>query len=157
MVAHDAQTGRALQLVGISSDIGQRKRAEMKLRDRGERLRLAELRYRLAASSGQLWDWDIVSGRFNIAADSWRRLGYEAPHPGDEVARYTAIIHPDDLPVQRAALREHLARRAPYAMVFRMRDALGHWRRFHTQGQAVWDPSGRATYMAGTTVQIGGG
>lgn len=154
VVAHDAQTGRALHLAGTSTDIGERKRAEMRLRDREERLRLSELRYRLAAASGQLWDWDVASGRFNVAPESWRRLGFEAPPPGEEIARYAALIHPDDLPLQRAALREHLARRTPYAMEFRARDSAGHWRRFHTQGKAIWDEAGRATYMAGTTVEI---
>ena len=105
VVAHDAQTGRALHLAGTSTDIGERKRAEMRLRDREERLRLSELRYRLAAASGQLWDWDVASGRFNVAPESWRRLGFEAPPPGEEIARYAALIHPDDLPAsaRRAA------------------------------------------------------
>jgi PAS domain-containing protein len=154
VVASDAQAGRAQRLSGTSTDIGERKRAEMQLRDREERLRLSELRYRLAAASGQLWDWDIASGRFNVAAESWRRLGLEPPPPGEEIARYEQLIHPDDRATQRAALREHLARRTPYAMEFRVRDSAGQWRRFHTQGQATWDATGRATCMAGTTIEI---
>ena len=52
------------------------------------------------------------------------------------------------------ALIAHLRERTPYELEFRARHANGEWRWFHTQGQAVWDADGRATYLAGTTFDI---
>ena len=70
------------------------------------------------------------------------------------MARFESLMHPDDLGRFRAAVRAHLARRGPYDLEFRARHAEGDWRWFHTQGQAVWEAGGRATYMAGTTFEI---
>ena len=129
------------------SDITVRKGAE-------QALHVSELRYRLAAGRGQVWDWDVGSGRTDFPDAFWQQLGY-APPPKQEVsARFKALLHPDDVPRWDAARREHLARRAPYDFEYRARHANGEWRWFHTQGQAVWGADGRATYMAGTSFDI---
>jgi PAS domain S-box-containing protein len=117
-------------------------------------LRLSETRYRLAASNGQVWDWDMVAGRATFPAPFWEGLGYECPPAEQVVERFVALLHREDLPCWRAVLRAHLVERAPYEMEFRAQHASGHWRWFQTRGQAVWDAQGRATYMAGTTFDI---
>lgn len=142
---HDPQ-GRVVGMFGISRDITERLAAQ-------ERLRLSELRYRLAAAQGQVWDWDVASGRVDFPAAFWQQLG-AAPSPEPVTARFEALLHPEDRLRWRHALREHLARRAPYDLEYRARDATGAWHWFHTQGQAVWDAEGHATYMAGTTFEI---
>ena len=129
------------------TDITVRKHAE-------QALRLSELRYRLAAAGGQVWDWNAVSGQVDFAAPFWQLLGRAPPPTQDVVVCFEALLHPDDLPRWRRALREHLTRRAPYDLEFRAHHADGDWRWFHTQGQAVWDADGRATYMAGTSFDI---
>ncbi|MDP1899894.1 MAG: PAS domain S-box protein [Rubrivivax sp.] len=129
------------------SDITLRKQAE-------KTLRVSELRYRLAATGGQVWDWDAISGEVKFPAPFWQLLGRAPPRVQDVIASFEALLHPEDLPRWRQTLREHLARRAPYELEFRARHADGEWRWFHTQGQAMWDTRGRATYMAGTTFDI---
>ena len=143
---HDPQ-GRVVGIFGISRDITERLAAQ-------ERLRVSELRYRLAAAQGQVWDWDVASGRVDFPAAFWKQLGYPPSSDRPVTARFEALLHPEDLERWRHALREHLARRAPYKLEYRARDAGGDWRWFHTQGQAVWDAEGHATYMAGTTFEI---
>ena len=117
-------------------------------------LRLSEQRYRLAAAQGQVWDWDLVAGRASIPVAFWQLLGSQAPPDDGHTALFAALLHPDDLAPWRAALRAHLSRRQPYLLEYRARHADGHWRWFQTQGQAVWDAQGRATYMAGTAFEI---
>ncbi len=126
------------------TDITIRKQAE-------QALRLSETRYRLAAMHGQVWDWDMAAGRVTYPAPFWQELGCDSPPAHEMVARFEALLHPEDLPRWRAALRAHLVRRVPYDFEFRARHASGEWRWFHTRGQALWDADGRATYMAGTT------
>jgi PAS domain S-box-containing protein len=138
--------GRRAELV-LALDVTERLRAEAALRT-------SELRYRLAAAGGHVWDIDLVHGSTMTPAAFWQRLGRDAPAPGDEVAGLQRLLHPDDAPRLRAALRAHLEQRAPYRLEFRARHAAGHWCWFQTQGQAVWDERGRAVYMAGTTFDI---
>lgn len=143
---HDAE-GQVIGLFGISRDVTATMQAQQAMRH-------SELRYRLASASGHVWDWDLVGGRATLPVSFWSLLGHEAPAPDAVAARFEALLHPDDLPRWRSAVREHLVRREPYALEFRARHADGRWRWFQTQGQAVRGADGRATYMAGTTFDI---
>lgn len=129
------------------TDVTARKRAE-------QSLQLSELRFRLAAAGGQVWDWNIVEDAVDFPVSFWKQLGF-AQQPADDLAkRLGALMHPDDVPQWHHAMREHLTDRVPYRLEYRARHADGAWRWFRTQGQAVWNPQGRATYMAGTTFDI---
>lgn len=114
----------------------------------------SELRYRLAAMGGHVWDWDIGAGSADYPDSFWQRLGHAPPLGPDAPAFLAGLMHPDDRPRWKAALREHLTARAPYELEFRAHDAVGDWHWFHTRGQAVWDAQGHATYMAGTTFEV---
>jgi PAS domain S-box-containing protein len=129
------------------TDITVRKQSE-------QALRLSETRFRLAASHGQVWDWDMVTGRSTVPAPFWKELGHECPAPEQIRECFVALVHPEDLPCWRVAVRAHLVQRLPYDFEFRARHANGQWRWFHTRGLAIWDATGRATYMAGTTFDI---
>jgi PAS domain S-box-containing protein len=129
------------------TDVTTRKRAE-------EALQLSESRFRLAAAGGQVWDWNVADGVVDFPSGFWQQLGCAAPPASEYVERFEGLMHPDDVPRWHRTLREHLIRRAPYQLEYQARHAGGDWRWFHTQGQAVWDAAGRATYMAGTTFDI---
>lgn len=114
----------------------------------------SELRYRLAAMGGDVWEWDIGTGRVDYPGLFWQRLGHAPPAAADQASMLAGLLHPDDRLRWRSVLRRHLRAREPYALEFRARNADGAWRWFHTRGQAVWDADGRATYMAGTTFDV---
>ncbi|MGB7543039.1 MAG: EAL domain-containing protein, partial [Burkholderiales bacterium] len=85
----------------------------------------------------------------------WKRsLGYEEHEVENTVAGWTALLHPDDREPIVRAVRDHYERRIPYDMEYRSRTKAGDYRWFHTKGQAMWDESGKATYMAGTVVDV---
>ena len=52
------------------------------------------------------------------------------------------------------AFSAHVRQRVPYDIEYRARDKAGRSRWSHAKGQAVWDAEGRATYMAGSMVDI---
>jgi PAS domain S-box-containing protein len=134
-------------LFGIARDITERVRAR-------QQLMLSEQRFRLAAAGGHVWDWD-VNGRVAESQSSfWQRLGREAPEDAQALPRLLDLMHPQDRELWQAALHAHIVHREPYELEFRAQHRNGHWRWFRTQGQAVWDEQGRATYMAGTTFDV---
>lgn len=147
VVPEPGADGRPATVLVISRDITDEHRAE-------RALRRSELRFRLAASFGQVWDWDIETGAVELPEAFWRDLGHPVPQPPYRLEMLEAILHPEDRPRLRQALGEHLARHTPYALEFRAFAADGTERWFQTQGQAVWGDDGRATYMAGTTFDI---
>jgi signal transduction histidine kinase len=143
-------------------------------------LRTSELRYRLATAPGHVWEWDLRSNQVLFADHFWLLFDMPVP-PGDEAGHlFQAMLHPDDEARWLQMLRDHLSLRTPYVMDYRAHRvgpptqamlkgltdevnssptatapvANNEWRWFQTQGQAMWDHNGRATFMAGTTFEI---
>lgn len=112
-----------------------------------------ELRFRLAASRGQVWEWDFGHGFIQPSDEFFVALGHTAP-PADRLAKaFLDILHPEDLPRLRLALRRFFKGEAHYQLEFRARDAQGRFRWFDTQGSGVRDATGHVTYMAGTVFE----
>jgi PAS domain S-box-containing protein len=143
----DARSGRVNGLFGVARDVTDSVLAR-------QRIERSEQRYRLAAAGGYVWDWDLQHGRGETHSSFWVQLGREVPADDQVFEHFSALVHPQDRERWRAALRAHIVERVPYELEFRARHADGRWRWFHTQGQAMWDETGRATYMAGTTFDI---
>jgi len=117
-------------------------------------LQQSELRFRLAASTGNVWDWNVATGKVSFPQESWSTLGYEAP-PGDAApAMLESLLHPDDRARWRQALADHIKQHVPYELDFRARTQSGEYLWFNLRGQAQWDERGRATYMAGVIFNI---
>lgn len=135
---------RALQDAEIAAE-------QMRMR---EALRHSELRFRLAASTGDVWDWEIGTGGAHISRQWKERLGYQDSEVENTAAAWQALLHPDDRDMVLQAFRDHLRHRVPYDVEYRNRTRAGEYRWSHAKGQAVWDERGRATYMAGSVVDI---
>ena len=114
----------------------------------------SERKFQLALQSGNVWDWDIAAGTVRYAPSFLQSLGYPPAAPDRAAATLYQIAFPEDAIRLKAALRDHVKHRTPYAVTFRVRDAQGQLRWFETQGQAFWNQQGIATYMAGTTFEI---
>ncbi len=117
-------------------------------------LQHSELRFRLAASTGDVWDWTMASGEFYVSRQWKERLGYQEHEIANTVEAWLELMHPEDRDAVRAALRAHLDERRPYDIEFRARCLNGEHRWSHAKGQAVWNEAGRATYMAGSVVDV---
>lgn len=143
--------GQVVGVFGISRDVTQRRATE-------DALRLSEQKFRLAASLGQVWDVNIETGETSFPNGFWNLFGIDAVGKGKAIEVLDSLTHPDDRERRKLMLRAHLLRRSPYQMEFRARridtDSTEPWRWFLTQGQAAWNDTGRATFMAGTTFEI---
>lgn len=119
-----------------------------------EALQHSELRFRLAASTGDVWDWQVESGLAQISSQWKSRLGYEDWEIENTAAAWLALLEPSDRERVLAAFSAHIRHRVPYDIEYRALAKDGSYRWSHAKGQAVWDERGRATYMAGSVVDI---
>lgn len=117
-------------------------------------LRHSELRFRLAASTGDVWDWTVATGETYLSHQWKSRLGYEDAEIENTSAAWQALLHPEDVSGVMQAFRDHLVRKMPYDVEYRALTRSGDYRWSHSKGQAMWNAEGRATYMAGSIVDI---
>lgn len=113
-------------------------------------------RYALALESinENLYDWDIENDTVYFAPGLFDILGLTAAQmrkPSDWVDR----IHPDDQPLFKYTLAEHLKGKTPrFAMELRYRDGAGNWRWARQAGIALRRPDGRACRVVGAAGDI---
>jgi PAS domain S-box-containing protein len=114
----------------------------------------SELRFRLAASHGQVWEWDFGQGFVTPSDEFFVALGHPSPPRSEMGSWFLDLIHPEDLPLLRMVIRRYFKGEDDYQLEFRARDAQGHYHWFDTRGSGLRDADGRVTYMAGTTFEI---
>ncbi len=141
------EAGRPLRLLGTHTDITVAREAQ-------EALRHSEQRFRLAASHGQVWEWDFGAGGLQPTGEFFELLGFGVPAQGEQAACFKRLIEPADYQRMKAILSHHLKGLGPYHLQFRALDSQGRERWFETQGKAMFNRQGQATYMAGTTFEI---
>lgn len=113
-----------------------------------------ELRFRLAAAQGQVWEWDFGRGGTQPTDEFFTALGHPPPPRDRFVEGFFELVHADDRPRIRTALQRYLKGEADYRLDFRAQDAQGHYRWFETSGSGLRNASGKVTYMAGTVFDI---
>ena len=98
-----------------------------------------------------LWDWHVAEDRLTWI-NNWCEQAGLTEFSGDGHERlWTARMHPDDLPGYRAALAEHLERRAAvFAVEYRLRDRNDSWLWIQERGRVIErDAQGHALRMVG--------
>ncbi|MFM1921921.1 MAG: hypothetical protein RLZZ303_3555 [Candidatus Hydrogenedentota bacterium] len=146
--------GEVYGLVGIATDITDRKRMEEELRSNQERLDLA-----VRGASLGLWDWEPESGRLIINDVYAEMLGYsleefETTLPeGNE--RWNQLVHPDDVAPISESLRRHFAGETPmYRVEARMRTKSGAWKWTLSVGRIADQRKEGPTRMVGINLDI---
>lgn len=123
----------------------ERRRAQLRLRQSEERLKLA-----LWGTGDELWDIDLRSG----ALRRENPLPFIAATPvgGINASSLRSLMHPEDIPAFDAAFAAHLmGSKESFEINYRVRDLAGDWRWVRARGRvAERDASGRALRIAGT-------
>ncbi|MFZ3183878.1 MAG: EAL domain-containing protein [Pseudomonas sp.] len=115
----------------------------------------ARLALALEASELGLWDWDLASDALHHS-QLFELFGLQ---PESVTAMLTDLrprVHPDDLPLLRQVLIEHLKGQTDgYAVEYRVRHVDGRWIWVEDRGRAVErDAQGRVLRMLGTRRDI---
>jgi PAS domain S-box-containing protein len=134
----------------VLTDISERKRAEALLKDDVERLRSI-----LEATSGGVWDWNIVSGAAVFSPKYSAMLGYEPEEFARHYDEWGVIVHPDDIDRVKQAHTDHFEKGQTFSVEFRMREKSGRWHWIHSRGILIErDAQGRPLRMVGTHQDI---
>lgn len=143
--------GRPLNLLAQIIDIGGIKAAQQALSE--SELRLQRV---LEGSNDGFWDRHIPSGTTTFSPRWATMLGYDSSEIVSNVTSWEKLVHPDDLPMCRRIIAEHLSgERDRYEAVYRMRHKAGHWLWILARGKAYeWDEDGRPLRMAGTHTDV---
>ncbi|MGB4072456.1 EAL domain-containing protein [Pseudomonas sp.] len=159
----------------LAHEVEQRRRAERELRSaHGElemrvaerTLELDETTYALSKSRARLtlaieaselglWDWNLQSDEVHHSRLK-EIFGLEPDEVKVMLRDLKPRLHPDDLPVLRRALVEHMKGRSDdYQVEYRIKHAAGHWVWIEDRGRAVErDDDGRVLRMLGTRRDI---
>lgn len=109
----------------------------------------------LQASELGLWDWNLETDEVHHT-QLHALFGLDAEQVRTVAADLKPRLHPDDLPLLRRTLVEHLkGRTEDYRVEYRVRHAQGHWCWIEDRGRAVEsDAAGKVLRMLGTRRDI---
>lgn len=140
----------------IAAQLGwliQKKMVEEALRESVERFQLATRGSRDGlwdAKVPQEWDWNSPETPIYFSPRFKQLLGYKDDEMENNLGAWESKLHPEDRTRVLEAVRDHLEKRLPYDVEYRMRVKSGDYRWFSARGAAVWDESGRPVRMAGS-------
>ena len=138
--------------LGVASDITERKVAEEKLRQEGQRL--ASI---IQGTRAGTWEWNIQTGTL-VLNDLWAQmLGYTLEELAPiSIKTWETLVRPDHLKQSEALLERHFSGELPfYECSIQMKHKDGHWVWVHDRGQVVTRTAdGQPLMMFGTHTDI---
>ena len=159
----------------LAREVEQRRRAERELRQAHDELEIrvaqrtlelddtsyalgkSETRLALALEASELglWDWDLKTDEVHHSHLE-AIFGISQGEVKGVLSHLKPRLHPDDLPLLRRALVEHLKGRSEdYTVEYRVRHASGRWLWVEDRGRAVErDADGKVLRMLGTRRDI---
>jgi PAS domain S-box-containing protein len=150
--AQDFVSKRDLSRLGTAIERARREVAERQERRRAEEaLRKSEERFVLAVEAMRdgVWDLDLTTDQIYCSPRFCEMLGLEA-HDLQSLEAFRRLIDEKERERMGAALKDHLERRVPFDVEFRVCTEQGEERWFRSRGQAVWDKvTGKAARIVG--------
>lgn len=140
----------AVSVALIVHDVTERRRADLALREREERLRLA-----FAGAREGVWDWNLETGEV-VYSERWKQmLGYADDEIEPHVRAWERLLHPDDRTAADALTDAVTRDKRPYEAEFRIQHKDGHYLNVLTRGLPVRrDSAGPVVRIVGTHLDI---
>ncbi|MDY6948424.1 MAG: ATP-binding protein, partial [Pseudomonadota bacterium] len=148
-------TGYALSVLGIDWDVTREEGAKQEISRQATEIKEAQERFQRAVSGTQdaLFEFNLQTGEIWHSPQFRLMLGYEATERSDE-GRPEAFVHPDDGAIVGKAMSDHLQRRVPYDIEYRLRKKDGEWLWVRSRASAERDCDDRPLWLAGSIHDI---
>ncbi|HYO42313.1 MAG TPA: ATP-binding protein [Candidatus Limnocylindrales bacterium] len=111
----------------------------------------ARLRFMLHASGTGTWEWDLVADTMEWSPEVSALHGLEAGATPAGLGDWLDMIHPDDRPLVRSAIRDAMRTGGACDVEFRVQRLDGSLRWAHIVGRVTRDADGHPARMLGTT------
>ena len=147
---HDAAVAEmvASQLAGPMANSqmhAEYKRVEESVREVVQRLERA-----VTGSGEGLWDWNISEGQVWWSPRLKQMIGVDETEGAGGLRGLETRVHPGDRERVFQCLSEHLERRTPFDVTYRIETGPGEIRWFWDRGRAIWNESGSPVRMSGS-------
>jgi PAS domain S-box-containing protein len=142
--------GRALRMVGLCLDVGERRRTAHALDRSQARIDLA-----MRGTDFGFWDIDVDADEIHWWNDWYESVDIDPCIGKDHAKRWDSHVHPDDLPLVARYDELIAGRRALFEAEYRVRTRSGAWRWLLSRGRpTLHDGDGRVLRVTGVTVDI---
>jgi PAS domain S-box-containing protein len=146
-VLYDQRTGQAQRMIGVGTNITERKTAEMALRD-------SEARFRTLAKHAPVGIFQLDrSGSCVFVNEHWTTRAGMTPEQSLEDG-WLRAVHPDDRDHVLRVHSEALSHGKPYAFSYRIQPPNGKLSWVETVAVPIRDNAGALTGYIGTTVDV---
>jgi len=147
MVVNRSIDGHPLRMIGTTTDISDRKEAELAVQDSEEQLRLV-----LEGGDLGFWDWNIQTGKVKRNERWANMLGYTYAELEHTTQQWTDFIHPDDRKKAWDSIADVIeGRTVSHQIEYRMLHKDGSIRWILDQAKVMKrDADGKPTRMSGT-------
>lgn len=143
------EDGVPVEAIGTLVDITRRRRLEIELADREQRLNEA-----MDAGLSAIWSVDLKTGQQSVRGQLLEWMGRSIDDGDIDPAHWSPIIHPDDREIARKALGDIMAGKVAGPIDYRLRDG-DSWRWVRAKGQpTAWDDAGNPIRSGGVVVDI---
>jgi PAS domain S-box-containing protein len=143
--------GRASQILGVATDITDRRADAAKLVESEQRVRLAT-----ETTGVGIWQWNLLTGEISWDAPMFAMYGVEPTRNGRiQYETWSTAVLPEDLPEQERVLRETVARRGQSRRSFRIRRAdTGEVRYIEAVETVRLNAEGAIEWVLGTNLDV---